>query len=143
MNRKQNTEKCYCIGFRRAARALTVYYDRMLLPSGLTVTQYSLLINLLRTAPCSTTALAQTMKLERTTLIRNIKPLSDARLIQDLSREGKRNRKLTLTKTGLAALKTARKLWKKAQAGLMRHTGKGELEKLMNTIDRLERLARE
>jgi DNA-binding MarR family transcriptional regulator len=142
MSIKQNTEKCYCITFRKAARAVTAYYDRMLLSSGVTITQYSLLINLFRTGPCSVTALAKTMKLERTTLIRNIKPLIEAGLIQDLSEERERDRRLTVTKAGLTTLEAAQKLWEKAQTGLKKHIGEKELENLMNTIADLEHLAR-
>jgi DNA-binding MarR family transcriptional regulator len=134
MSIKQNTEKCYCITLRKAAREITAYYDRMLLSSGVTVTQYSLLINLFRSAPCSVTALAKIMKLERTTLIRNIKPLIETGLIQDLSEERERDRQLTLTEAGLTTLEAAQKLWEKAQAGLKKHVGEKELEKLMNTI---------
>jgi DNA-binding MarR family transcriptional regulator len=141
MNTKRKTEKCFCIGFRRAARAVTVYYDRILFSSGLTINQYSLLVNLYKIAPCSTTSLAKKIKLERTTLIRTIKPLVDAGLIQDLSEAGKRNRQLTVTRTGLATLKAARKLWEKAQTGLVKYVGKAELKKLMNTMAQLEQLA--
>jgi DNA-binding MarR family transcriptional regulator len=141
MKIKRNTEKCYCITFRKATRALTAYYDRILLSSGVTITQYSLLINLFKTAPCTVTTLAKSMKLERTTLIRNIKPLIEAGLIQDLSEERERDRQLTVTKSGLVTLEAAQKLWEKAQAGFKKHIGEKELEKLMNTIADVEYLA--
>jgi len=112
----------------------------MLLPAGITINQYSLLINLFRATVCSTTSLAGIMKLERTTLIRNLKPLIEAGLIQDLSEEGERNRQLTLTEAGLATLEAAQKLWEKAQAGFKTHIGEEEFEKLMNTIANLEQL---
>jgi DNA-binding MarR family transcriptional regulator len=94
MNIKRDTEKCYCVSFRRAAKAITGYYDRILLSSGITLAQYSLLINLFKIAPCSTSVLAKAMKLERTTLVRNIKPLVAVGLIQDLAKEGERDRQL-------------------------------------------------
>ena len=139
-NIKLKTEKCHCVVFRRAARAVTAYYDRIMLDSGITINQYSLLINLLRTAPCSTTSLAKTMKLDRTTLIRNIKPLVEKGLIQDLSEEGERDRQLTVTSKGVETLEIAQKLWEKAQAGLKTHIGKDSFEGLMNTISELEHL---
>jgi DNA-binding MarR family transcriptional regulator len=112
----------------------------MLLPAGITINQYSLLINLFRAAVCSTTTLAMIMKLERTTLIRNLKPLIEADLIRDLSEEGKRNRQLTLTEAGLATLEAAQKLWGKAQAGLKKRIGEEGFEKLMKTLIELEQL---
>ena len=142
MKTKKPAVKCYCISFRRAARALTSYYDRMLLPAGITINQYSLLVNLFKTAPCSATALAGTMKLERTTLIRNIKPLVDAGLIQDLPEGNRRDRRLVITKAGLKTLETARKLWKKAQTGVKKHIGEEKLEKLIDTIAGLEQMGK-
>ena len=141
MKAKPDSEKCYCIGFRRAARAVTAYYDHTMLQSGITINQYALLINLLRTAPCSTTSLAKTMKLERTTLVRNIRPLVEKGLIKDLAKEGGRDRQLIVTRKGNEILEAARKLWKKAQAGLKTHIGEDSFKKLMNTIAGLEKLA--
>jgi len=140
MNIKLDTEKCYCIALRRAARAATAYYNRIILQSGITSNQYSLLINLFRTAPCSATALAKTMKLERTTLLRNIKPLVETGYIQDLADEGERDRQLIVTDKGIAALEVAQKLWEKAQAGLKTHIGEEDFEKLMSVIAGLEQL---
>jgi DNA-binding MarR family transcriptional regulator len=140
MSIKQNTEKCYCISFRRAAKAVTAYYDRMLLNAGITVNQYSLLVNLYRTAPCSVSTLAKTMKLDRTTLVRNIKPLVEMGLLQDLAEEGGRDRQLTVTALGIKSLEIAQQRWEKAQAGLKKHIGGKDFEKLMTVIAGLDRL---
>ena len=140
MSIKQKTEKCYCISFRRAAKAVTAYYDRMLLSAGITVNQYSLLLNLYRTAPCSVSALAKTMKLDRTTLVRNITPLVEMGLLQDLAAKGQRDRQLTVTAAGLTSLETAQRLWEKAQAGLKKYIGKKDFETLMAVIAGMDRL---
>ena len=140
MRLKLKTKKCYCVNFRRAARAVTSYYDRTMLQSGITVNQYSLLMHLLRAAPCTVTALAKTVKLERTTLLRNIKPLAERGLVQDLSKAGERDRRLTVTKKGITTLAVAQKLWEKAQAGLKAHVGKEGFAGLMSTIAGLEEL---
>jgi DNA-binding MarR family transcriptional regulator len=140
MSIKQNTEKCYCTGFRRAAKIITAYYDRMLLEAGVTVNQYSLLINLYRTAPCSVSTLAKTMKLDRTTLVRNIKPLAEMGLLRDLAEEGGRDRQLTVAIPGLKCLEIAQRLWEKAQAGLKNYIGRKDFETFMSVIAGLDRL---
>lgn len=61
---------CYCINLRRMNARVTEYYDRMLAPSGLTVSQFSLLKNLDRMGECSVTGLAKAVELERSTLAR-------------------------------------------------------------------------
>ena len=140
MSIKQKTEKCYFISFRRAAKAVTAYYDRMLRGAGITVNQYSLLSNLYRSAPCSVSALAKTMKLDRTTLVRNIKPLVETGLLRDLAEEGGRDRQLTVSAQGLTSLEKAQKLWKKAQTGLKKYIGKNDFETLMAVIAGLDHL---
>jgi DNA-binding MarR family transcriptional regulator len=140
MSIKQNTEKCYCISFRRAAKTVTAYYDRMLLGAGITINQYSLLVNLYRTAPCSVSTLAKTMKLDRTTLVRNIKPLVEMGLLQDWAEEGGRDRQLTVTAMGLKCLGMAQRLWEKAQAGLKKYIDGKDFETLMAVIADLGRL---
>ena len=55
---------------RRASRAITQFYDKFLMPSGLKVTQYSLLNHLKRLGPLTMNELSQAIRLERTTLMR-------------------------------------------------------------------------
>jgi DNA-binding MarR family transcriptional regulator len=80
------------------------------------------------------------MGLERTTLVRNLKPLMGAGMIRDLAEEGERDRKLTLTPAGAKTLKTAQALWKKAQAGLKKQLGRENCAKLMNAAAQLEKI---
>ncbi|MDR1175946.1 MAG: MarR family winged helix-turn-helix transcriptional regulator [Treponema sp.] len=112
----------------------------MLLEAGVTVNQYSLLINLYRTAPCSVSTLAKTMKLDRTTLVRNIKPLAEMGLLRDLAEEGGRDRQLTVAIPGLKCLEIAQRLWEKAQAGLKNYIGRKDFETFMSVIAGLDRL---
>lgn len=72
---------CECINMRRASQALTQFYDKLLKPSGLKVTQYSLLSHLKRLGPLTMNELSQAIRLERTTLVRNLKPLEKMGLV--------------------------------------------------------------
>ena len=74
-------------------------------PTGLTINQYSLLINLDAIAPCTTTQLAQKMYLDRTTLTRNMKPLEKEGFIKNTAQPSQRNKKLILTEKGKSILK--------------------------------------
>ncbi|MDR3199900.1 MAG: MarR family winged helix-turn-helix transcriptional regulator [Spirochaetales bacterium] len=141
MNGKRKTEKCYCTGLRRAAKELTGYYDRMLMPSGITVNQYALLINSSRIAPCSVSKLAAAMRLERTTLVRNMKPLLSAGLLMDSSPDGSRDRQLMLTRAGRACLRTAMPLWEKAQMKIKKYMGGRKFKSFMETVSLLEKIS--
>ena len=73
--KRRRSGMCYCIQLRRAASRVTEQYDAALAPVGLTVGQYSLLAHLERLEPVSVSVLAEEMELERTTLVRTLKPV--------------------------------------------------------------------
>src|SRR6266850_2087685 len=72
---------CNCFAVRAAARHVSQYYDRLLAPTGLRATQFSILAKLKRTGPLTISALAEDMVMDRTTLGRNILPLQRDGLI--------------------------------------------------------------
>lgn len=106
---------CYCMHLRRAAGAITALYDDALAPSGLTVTQFSLLRHLQRLAPCCVSTLAESLGLERTTLTRTLRPLIARGLIGDTPSQHGHSRSLTLTDIGSAQLEKAVPLWEQVQ----------------------------
>jgi len=125
-------EKCVCIHLRRAGRSLTSYYDRMLAPSGITAAQYSLLCHLDQLGTASTSTLAASVKLDRSTLARNLK------LIADTANKDARDHCLALTESGGQTLLYAEKLWKKAQRGVKDLIGEKKLKTLIKTLAKLE-----
>ncbi|MFP3758107.1 MarR family transcriptional regulator, partial [Cupriavidus sp. SIMBA_020] len=64
-----------CFAIRQAARHVSQLYDRHLANVGLTITQFSLLGRLKRAGPMTMKQLADTMRMQRTTLVRTIQPL--------------------------------------------------------------------
>lgn len=114
---------CLCLNIRRASRAVTEFYEKILEPSGLKVTQYSLLRHLEQVEPVKITELAKIMRIDRTTLNRNMKPLTEAGLIEVNSGQDPRSREVTLTKAGKMALTNATVLWDQAQASLQEYLG--------------------
>ena len=69
---------CACRNVRRAARAVTGLYDRILAPTGLRATQVTLLVALEKAGPIPFTRLAGVLGMDRTTLTRNLEPLRRA-----------------------------------------------------------------
>jgi DNA-binding MarR family transcriptional regulator len=110
------TADCNCFAVRSAARHVTQLYDQFLAPSGLRVTQFSILAKLNRLGPMTINALAEAMVTDRTTLARNIKPLQRDGLISiEASPADRRAKALCLTKAGTKRLDQARKAWSQAQ----------------------------
>jgi DNA-binding MarR family transcriptional regulator len=131
---------CYCVKVRRVARIVTAYYDKVLAPSGLTVNQYSLLVNLEKLGESNVSELANYVGLERTTLVRNIKPLLERGYAQDASRPEARDCRLSVTAIGRGLLSVATPLWKKAQKGIDDKIGAGNIKILNELFGELETL---
>src|SRR6202007_560520 len=109
---------CTCFRLRSLTRRVTQLYDQALAPSGLTVTQYSLLAHALAPGAAPTvSALAPQLFTDRTPLTRNLKPLADAGLIKLGDGADARSKAVLVTAKGRSALRAARPLWKQAQAG--------------------------
>ncbi|MBF2006109.1 MAG: MarR family transcriptional regulator [Chlorogloeopsis fritschii C42_A2020_084] len=66
---------CTCDRLRKLTRRVTQIYDWHLQPSGLRITQFSLLATLGAAKSVSVTELAEALGMDRTTLIRNLRPL--------------------------------------------------------------------
>lgn len=131
---------CHCLNLRRASRTVTQFYDKVLEPISLKVTQYSLLRNLELVESVKMSVLAKTMRIDRTTLNRNLKPLMSAGLITVHAGEDSRSRQVMLTEAGKDALLNALALWHEAQALLEEYLGEAELASFEKSLSRLEAL---
>jgi DNA-binding MarR family transcriptional regulator len=110
-------QDCNCFAVRAAARHVTQLYDQFLAPTGLRVTQFSILAKLKRRGSLTVNALADDMLMDRTTLGRNIQPLERDGLIRiELSPSDRRAKEIHLTKAGEKRLSAGREAWAKAQA---------------------------
>jgi DNA-binding MarR family transcriptional regulator len=129
---------CTCFRLRSLTRRVTRLYDRVLAPSGLTVTQYSALAHALRQDAAPTVSeLAQQLFTDRTTLTRNLKPLADAGLVKVGAGADARSKAVRVTAKGRSAFRAARPLWKEAQARLRAQAGGARLAALHGLIEEL------
>ena len=128
---------CYCITLRRAAQAISDLYDAHMAAIGITVNQYSLLSKLGHYPNCSVSELAEYARLERTTVVRALKPLTAKGLIKDLSDEGERKRNLCLTVEGEEIAKKGKVIWHQEQEEIERRLGKDGVEQLQELLEKL------
>ncbi len=131
---------CNCMNVRRASRSITQFYDEVLKPSGLTVAQLSLLGHLVAMDEITITDLAKQMRIDRTTLNRNMKPLIEGELITVKTGTDSRTRQIQITELGKIAVNQARGLWKEAQASIKEYLGEEDLQKLTQLLVKLEAL---
>lgn len=81
---EENNHICCCIHLRGAARAVTALYDQAIEPSGLRITQFATLGTLQRLGPACLNSLAEAMRLDRTTLVRNLELLKKQGLVEEV-----------------------------------------------------------
>ena len=112
-------EECNCFAARAVARRLSQSYDRFLAPSGLRITQLSLLTRLKRNGSLTINALADDMVMDRTTLGRNVLPLQrDGLITIKPAASDRRAKVLRLTDAGEQRLQAAREGWSRAKLNL-------------------------
>ena len=131
---------CTCGRLRRAARALTQLYDDLMEPSGLRVTQFSLLRTLATRGPGRMSDLAKTLLLDRTALSRTLDPLVERGLVAIAPGRDARTREISLTHSGARAIRRATPHWQRAQARVATQIGADKLDALIATLAAVERL---
>lgn len=117
---------CNCFALRQAARHVTALYDRHLAPSGLATSQYSLLAVIRSHPGIGMQQLSERMVMDRTSLVRAIKPLARDGFVQQ-SPDPENSRKLvfSLTAAGNAKYEEAYACWVQAQAEYEAGVGAG------------------
>jgi DNA-binding MarR family transcriptional regulator len=130
-------QRCACLGLRQAARAVTQFYDRALEPTGLRITQFSILAVLRVVAPASTNRLAEILVMDRTTLSRNVDLLEEEGLAERRrSPEDGRVREVLLTDAGREKLERAYPRWERAQEAVEEALDGDGIRELHGFLDR-------
>ncbi|BAY23877.1 MarR family transcriptional regulator [Calothrix sp. NIES-2100] len=107
---------CACFNIRKASRVMTQHFDEVLKPSGLLVTQFTILAAVAIAKSATINELAEMLVMDRTTLTRNLKPLEREGWLKSEPGQDQRTRIIALTEAGEAVLAKALPLWKQAQS---------------------------
>ena len=134
--------RCACATVRRTDRVLTQFYDEILAPSGLYITQFTLLATLSQAAPVTINRLAEIMDMDRTTLSRNLEVLAKQHMVRIEEGEDRRMRQVHLTQEGEQALRRALPLWQEAQARIEHALGRERFDGLLTELSAVRTVAR-
>ncbi len=133
---------CIVANIRAASRAITQFYDAMLKPSGLRITQFTLIAALIESEPISLTRFADVVAMDRTTLARNLAPLErEGWLVVAVDEFNKRQRIISTTQEGHQRYQEALKLWQQAQAHMIEHFGTQSWEAVLMKLHTLSEIA--
>jgi len=139
---KEIGRTCACYHLRRTARAITRLYDDFLRPSGLRVTQYSVLIVAKARGPVALTKLAEMTTTERTTLTRNLTILEKKGFIRIEPGMDRRERQVSITEQGQELLIKTMPLWEAAQAHIEKGLGEDRMAGLFKDLSEIISLSR-
>ena len=146
--KKKNTtndfiaQNCACFNVRKAARAVTQFYDNALKPTELRATQFTLLVALSRRGKIGITQLADNLVMERTTLTRNLKPLQKQGLIKVTEGSDRRTRAIIITEAGQKKLQEAIPYWEQAQEFIATGLGNTDFSMMLNNISKVTSLSK-
>src|SRR2546430_14548537 len=114
---------CVCNTLRMVSRAVTQLYDDVMRPSGLRVTQFSILGTIARMGEANLRQLEDTLAIDQTTLTRSLNLLERGGVIERVPRPDGRIKAMRLTSKGRRALEVARPLCAQAQSKVMLQLG--------------------
>src|SRR6266704_496256 len=115
---RERLSPCVCSTLRMVSRALTQLYDDVLRPSGLRVTQFSILATIARLGEANLRQLEYMLAIDQTTLTRSLNLLERDRVIERVAHHDARIKSMKLSSKGRRALDAARPLWARAQTNM-------------------------
>lgn len=106
---------CKCFKMRKASRVVTQFYDKKLKPSGIKITQFTILSFIATSDNKTMISLADELHMDRTTLTRGLNILSKEGLIHQIKTKDSRKKIMELTEKGHKILNKAIPLWLEAE----------------------------
>jgi DNA-binding MarR family transcriptional regulator len=132
---------CLCSSFRRTARALSQVYEEAMRPTGLRITQFTILQALARTGEVKQGRLGEILVMDSTSLTRTLRIMLQQGWIAQRRGEDQRERWLKLSKAGETKLKFATASWEKVQARVQAKLGEAGWKSLMQWTNQVTGMA--
>lgn len=131
---------CVLNNARKAARAVSRYYDKIARSAGFTAGQFSVLITLREQGVLTTGELADRLSMERTTLVRNVALLEKKGLLASGPADAGRGKAFDVTDKGRDLLEGAIPLWREAQDHVKDHLGEEDFLKAVSLLQKLAKI---
>jgi DNA-binding MarR family transcriptional regulator len=131
---------CTNLKLRQLMRRVAQLYDAEVGKTGLRGTQYSLLSFVVKLGPVRPVDLAREMKVDASTLTRNLRPLLDAGLLELQAGPDARSRLVVATPAGREKRTDAQRRWRVAQESLNQRLGVRRVVALHALLDECQDL---
>ncbi len=126
---------CTNLKLRQFGRQIGRVYDAHLAACGMTAAQYALLSQVVKGGPLRPGELAQALKIEPSTITRNLQPLVAAGWLAVGPGPDARSREVTATEAGRAQRSQAQRAWKQAQLAVNARLGDARVAALHELLD--------
>jgi DNA-binding MarR family transcriptional regulator len=128
-------ENCVCFNLRWVTRAVTQFYDAEMRRHGIRSTQGTILLALNAKENWSMAELSDLLGMERTTLVRNLRPLQRDGLAQAVG-GGRGNRvELAITAKGRKQIEKLTPAWKSAQSAAVKTLGEKRWSGILSDLE--------
>ena len=129
------SENCVCFNLRRVTRVVTQFYDAEMRRHGIRPTQGSILASLNSKNTWNMAELSDWLGMERTTLVRNLRPLQRDGFVE-IAGGGRGNRvELTITTKGRKQIEKLTPAWKSAQSAVVKTLGERRWSALLSDLE--------
>src|SRR5438874_6201687 len=116
-------ENCVCFNLRWVTRAVTQFYDAEMRRHGIRPTQGTILVSLMARDAWKIAELSDWLGMERTTLVRNLRPLQRDGLVRISGGGRGRLVELAITAKGRKQIEKLAPAWKSAQRAAVKTLG--------------------
>jgi DNA-binding MarR family transcriptional regulator len=130
MSTRHSLESCHCFASRRGARQVSRLYDRYLAQADIKSSQFILLMAVSFNPDIQMNDLAELMVMERTTLVRALKPLQEEGWVASRKAESGRAHLFRVTPEGEAKIEQCSPYWEQARRELEKQVGKSRAEQI-------------
>jgi DNA-binding MarR family transcriptional regulator len=128
-------ENCVCFNLRWVTRKVTQFYDAEMRRHGIRPTQGTVLASLNARESWNMAELSDWLGLERTTLVRNLRPLQRDGLVQAVG-GGRGNRvELAITTKGRKQIAKLAPAWRSAQTAAVKTLGKKRWSAILSDLE--------
>ena len=128
-------ENCLCFNLRWVTRAVTQFYDAEMRRHGIRPTQGTILVSLNAKDTWSMAELSDWLGMERTTLLRNLRPLQRDGLVQ--ARGGGRGGRveLSISAKGRKKIEECLPAWRSAQSAAVKTLGHQRWSAILSDLE--------
>ena len=128
-------ENCVCFNLRWVTRAVTQFYDKEMRRHGIRPTQGTILASLNSKDSWNMAELSDWLGMERTTLVRNLRPLQRDGFVKAVG-GGRGNRvELTITTKGRKQIEKLKPAWQSAQNAAVKTLGKKRWSAILSDLE--------